>query len=75
VTHNWLRFLVPREWTPEQALLVVQFLRQARDAVWEVHGEKMAAVLGQERQYADRLAEYIDLDPNEPSGPDDDIPF
>ena len=43
---SWLRFLVPRDWTGEQALLAASLLRAALDAVWAVHGEEMACVLG-----------------------------
>lgn len=47
MTHSWLRFLVPRNWTAGQALAAVTLCQQAIDAVWAVHGEDMAATLGE----------------------------
>jgi hypothetical protein len=41
-----MRFLVPRCWTGEQALVAAALLREALDAVWDVHGEDMAVALG-----------------------------
>jgi type II secretory pathway predicted ATPase ExeA len=46
VMRGWMCFLVPRDWTGEQALLAARLLRMALDALWEVHGEEMATVLG-----------------------------
>ncbi|MBM4369307.1 MAG: hypothetical protein FJ102_24050 [Deltaproteobacteria bacterium] len=72
MTHNWLRYLVPREWTAEQALLVVELLGQARDVVWAVHGERMILAIDADPGRRDRLGDFIDLDEDEP---EDDIPF
>lgn len=68
---GWMCFLVPRDWTGEQALLAARLLRMALDALWEVHGEEMAAVLGDgpESRWGDVLPEGIEeID-------EDDIPF
>lgn len=73
MTHNWLRRLVPCSWTAHDALLAVELLQQAVDAIWEVHGEAMAEVLG--REPADRLGRYVDFDDERDLDPDDDIPF
>lgn len=75
MTHNWLRRLVPRGWTAHDALLAVELLKQAVDAIWEVHGEDMAEVLGTEAGYRDRLDRYVDLDDEQDEDLDDDIPF
>lgn len=56
--HNWMRCLVPREWSPDEALLAVSLLRQALDAVWAVHGEEMADALAEDR-YRDKLGDYV----------------
>lgn len=40
-----LRALVPRAWTGEEALAAVGVLNQAIDAIWQLHGEQMAAVI------------------------------
>ena len=68
---GWMGFLVPRDWTGEQALLAARVLRLALDAVWEVHGEEMAAVLvdAPERRWRDVMPDDLD----EMDG--DDIPF
>lgn len=61
MTHNWMRCLVPREWSPDEALLAVNLLRQARDAVWAVHDEGMADALAEDR-YRDRMDDYFESD-------------
>ncbi len=67
-----LRMLVPRGWTGEQALLAARVLRQALDAVWDVHGEEMAFALGETP--VDRWHEV--MPPEEPFDIDEeDIPF
>ena len=66
-----LRMLVPRDWTGAQALLAARLLRQAADAVWEVHGEEMAAALGEVP--VRRWHEFLGDDPADID--DDDIPF
>ncbi len=76
--HNWMRRLVPREWSPDEALFAVNLLRQAVDAVWAVHGEDMAAELAEDR-YRDRIHDYIGPDPMDDfpdvNLDDDDLPF
>lgn len=42
-----IQALLPRQWSGEQALAVVRILREANDAIWEVHGEKMVEDLRQ----------------------------
>ena len=64
---------MPREWTADQALVVVALLRQASAAVWEVHGETMAAVLSKDARYRDRLSDFVEFDEDWPT--EDDIPF
>lgn len=71
MTHNWIRYLVPTEWTGRQALAVVELLKQATDAIWLVHGERMADALGDDRDLLDHLDRFVQ--PEE--SPDDDIPF
>ncbi len=65
----WLRHLVPRSWDADQALLAAALLKDALDAVWAVHGERMALHLADvpREPWADVL----------PDGDteDDDIPF
>ena len=74
--HNWLRFLVPRDWTAEQALVAVEFLGQVRAAVWDVHGEDMACAIDSDPAHRARLDRYIDLeDGDEHEEEDEDIPF
>jgi hypothetical protein len=75
MTHNWLRRLVPRSWTADEALLAVDLLRQAVAAIWEVHGEEMAEALGSELEYRDHLDRYVDLDDERDLDIDDDVPF
>ena len=76
---NWMRYLVPREWSVDQALLAVNLLKQAQDAIWHVHGAVMFDVIVLERAYAEHVADYIDLEALETTRPDDpcddDIPF
>ncbi len=67
---GWMCFLVPRDWTGEQALLAARVLRLALDAVWEVHGEEMATVLGDAPESGWRDVMW-DIDEVH----EDDIPF
>ncbi len=69
---NWIRFLVPRAWTPEQALAAVGALQQAIDAVWAVHGDEMASALGE--LGPDSLT-GLDVLREDPLDTQDDIPF
>ena len=77
--HNWMRYLVPREWSADQALLPVRLLKQAQDAIWLVHGASMVDVVALEKAYAEHLADVLDLEPawgkHEDEPLDDDIPF
>lgn len=71
MSRGWMRFLVPRGWSGEQALLAASLLRQALDALWSVHGEEMAANLydwPRERWSEVMSDEYLDTH-------EDDIPF
>lgn len=65
----WLKRFVPRAWTGEEALCATQLLRQAIDAIWAVHGDDMAAQIGEWPQ--ERWCELMNCE--EPD--DDDIPF
>ena len=64
----WMKALVPRCWTGEEALLAVRLLRQATDAVWEVHGEDMVALLVEVPAFRDHATDYLQTD-------EDDFPF
>lgn len=65
-----LRFLVPRDWTGDQALAAARLLRLALDAVWAVHGEAMAVAL------ADRPeSQWLDFMEGREEPSDDEIPF
>lgn len=73
--HNWLRYLVPRDWTGRQALAAVELLNQTIDAVWAIHGDAMVHELDEEPLLRDELHRFIR--PEEPPGDpeEDDIPF
>jgi len=32
--------LIPADWTPEQALAVLELLNGLRDAIWAIHGDR-----------------------------------
>lgn len=64
--------LVPRDWSGEQALVAARLLRQALDAVWDVHGEEMAAAIGSVP--VDRWSEHFAEDIEQVDG-EDEIPF
>jgi hypothetical protein len=71
VRRAWLQRLVPVAWTGEQALLAVNLLRDAMDAIWAVHGEDMAAQISEwPRERWDRLMTLEGENTD-----DDDIPF
>ena len=76
---NWMRYLVPREWSVDQALLAVNLLNQAQDAIWHMHGAVMFDAIMLERAYAEHVADYIDREAPETTRPDDPcddvIPF
>ena len=65
-----LRTLVPRSWTGHEALLAASLLRQALDAVWEVHGPDMVEALAD--RPVDRGAEFYADDLQDVD--DDDVP-
>lgn len=62
--------LIPRGWYAEEALAAVRVLRQIIDAIWEVHGERMAEGIDAAPDHW-RLDELLDV----PELDDDDIPF
>ena len=72
MTHNWLRFLVPYEWTGDQALAAAGLFQQAIDAIWVVHGEEMAVALGELGPGSPQWDEVLRP---ESEDFDDDIPF
>ena len=73
MTSAWFRFLVPREWSGEQALAVVRVLQAAVDAIWSVHGEDIAAELP---ACGHRPAAWDQVRPGEQDdGDEDEIPF
>lgn len=78
MTHALLRFLVPRDWTGEQALAAVRLLRAASQAIWQVHGEEMALALGGLPPWdpARRgVGDDLEDDPEPDHLIEDDIPF
>ena len=79
---RWLAALVPRDWTPDQALTAVRLLKMAQDAIWWVHGQAMVEFIGEVDPELEHLDDVFDpdalddLDPQEPPYADlDDIPF
>lgn len=80
MTDALLRFLVPRDWTGQQALAAVRLLRSATDVIWQVHGEEMLQELGSVRPADPRWRSVVDegdLDaaPRPPELSEDDIPY
>jgi len=73
MTHTWIRFLVPREWTAEHALMAVGILQQTIDAIWAVHGEEMAVALHALGPESDTWCEVLRDEPTDIH--DDDIPY
>lgn len=63
--------LVPRGWYGAEALAAVRVLRQIIEAIWEVHGERMAEEIdaSPDRWRVDELLDVPELDDM------DDIPF
>lgn len=82
---RWLAALVPRDWTPDQAVAAVRLLKAAQDAIWWVYGEAMVEVIGEIDPELEHLDDVLDpdafdgfdgFDPQEPPYADlDDIPF
>ena len=69
---RWLhRFLVPRDWTGDQALAAAGLLKGAVDAVWAVHGDEMVVSLAAWRR--ERWQEVLSDDDPDPE--EDDIPL
>lgn len=66
--------LVPRLWSGEDALAAVRVLRQIIEAIWEVHGERMAVEIDDcpDRWRLDDLLDVPELDDIDDI---DDIPF
>lgn len=69
-----LRALVPHAWSGDEALLAVRILKQASDVVWEVHGERMVAVVAEKPSEAGD--EYFEDDGALTADTDEaDLPF
>lgn len=68
---NPFALLIPRLWSGEDALAAVRVLRQIIEAIWQTHGERMAAEIDEapERWRIDELLDGPELDDV------DDIPF
>lgn len=75
MSRSILRFLVPRDWTGDQALAAIALLRAASQAIWQVHGEDMADALGG-RARSDAGWGGVHEDHDDLAGlTEDDIPF
>ena len=44
---------IPRTWTPEQALALFELIDDLRDKVWALYGDRMQALLREQRGYGD----------------------
>ena len=44
---------IPRTWTPEQALALFELLDDLRDKVWALYGDRMQALLREQRVCGD----------------------
>jgi hypothetical protein len=44
---------IPRTWTPEQALALFELIDDLRDKVWALYGDRMQALLRDQRGYGD----------------------
>jgi len=47
-----LSVLIPAGWTAEQAIAVLEFLNELRDALWTLHGERIQQYLQQQQAAA-----------------------
>jgi hypothetical protein len=73
---NPLAPLVPRLWTPEEALAAVTMLNTAVDAIWQVHGEAMVGAVADDpdRWPLDGLVN-IEVDAMGDLPADEDLPY
>jgi hypothetical protein len=55
--------LVPRHWTPEQALAVFECLQALRQALWDVYADQVQQAWCEQLMPDEPLPEF---DPNEP---------
>ena len=44
---------IPRTWTPEQALALFELIDDLRDKVWALYGDRMQALLRDQRKCGD----------------------
>jgi len=44
---------IPRTWTPEQALALFELIDDLRDKVWALYGDRMQALLREQRERGD----------------------
>ena len=44
---------IPRTWTPEQALALFELIDDLRDKVWAIYGDRMQALLREQRECGD----------------------
>ena len=54
-TDDVISVSIPTQWTPEQALVVADFLEAVHIAIWRLHGKAMDEVI--DRQEMQRIAE------------------
>ena len=77
MTHNWIRYLVPREWTGRQALAAVELLSLLGKPLSAIEQEKalaivrsnggIAAPIDAAREWVARAEAACDLLPNTPA--------
>jgi len=58
-----LSVLIPTEWTPEQALAVLELLNDLRDALWALHGDRIQDHLKHHLQSANTIVPGEQPDP------------
>ena len=58
--------LIPAEWTPEQALAVLELLNDLRDALWALHGDRIQEHLQQQQASADSITPRGEPDGDDP---------
>ena len=69
---------IPKNWSAEQALAVLDLLDACYDAVWSAYEERVTEFILRNEQYrgTGELRRQVDLaPPNGDDDPDDDIPF
>lgn len=69
---NFLRYLVPTEWSAEQALLAADFLGQVREAIWTVHVEVMTEAILADPARRHWWSDFVELE--DPMGDPHDCP-